>query len=91
MCVCVCVWIKQLIPKPPERNILSARFSFPVSLWQSETEKNEREGGPVAPETEDTAALFENVYGVLPISLSLSLSLWPGPSLSPFLLLLSQI
>lgn len=67
----MCGWIKQLIPRPPERNILSARFSFPVSLWQGEKKKKDAlrgDGGFVAPETEDTAALFEDIYGILPIS-----------------------
>lgn len=71
VCECVCVWIKQLIPRPAERNILSARFSFPVSLWQGEKGKKDAlrgDGGFVAPETEDTAALFEDIYGILPIS-----------------------
>ncbi len=45
VCECVCVWIKQLIPRPPERNILSARFSFPVSLWHGEKKKRRVEGG----------------------------------------------
>ncbi len=45
VCVCLCVWIKQLIPRPPERNILSARFSFPVSLWHGEKKKRRIEGG----------------------------------------------
>lgn len=89
MCVCLCL--------DKTANPQATRTQYPVSqiliscVSVAERDRKKRKGGgPVAPETEDTAALFENVYGVLPISHSLSLSLslaWPLPfSISPFII-----
>ena len=74
--MCVCVSLDKTV------NPQATRTQYPVcpflisclSLAEREAVGRGRRGigGPVAPETGDTAALFENVYGVLSISLSLS-------------------
>lgn len=85
--VYVCVWIKQLIPRPPERNILSARFSFPVSLWQGERKKKTCRGG-----TGDSLPQKQKIrQPCLRISMAFFLSLPLPLSFFAVLLLLSQI
>lgn len=70
--VCVCVWLDKTA------NPQATRTQYPVSQIlisclsvAGREEKKDAlrgDGGFVAPETEDTAALFEDIYGILPIS-----------------------
>lgn len=71
--VCVCVYTRTCLDKAA--NPQATRTQYPVGQIliscvsvAAREEGGEERGGPVAPETEDTEALFENVYGVLHIS-----------------------